>query len=76
MEGEFIGFTVEGGPIVRFTTRFASAKFPENMELLGFCNNDRPIVAYRKDSIRFLSDSDQVTVKGKEGESEKAKDMA
>lgn len=29
------------------------------MELLGYCNSDRPIVTYRKDTIRFISDSDK-----------------
>ena len=58
MQGEFIGFTVGGGPIVRFNKRFANT-LPENMELLGYCNSDRPIVAYQKDSIRFISDSDE-----------------
>ncbi|KAL6849058.1 hypothetical protein ACO1O0_008588 [Amphichorda felina] len=58
VQGEFIGFTVDGGPIVRFNKRFANA-LPENMELLGYCNSDRPIVAYQKDSIRFISDSDE-----------------
>lgn len=32
---------------------------PRNAELLGFCNDDRPIVAYHKDSIRFISESEK-----------------
>lgn len=59
IQGEFIGFTVEGGPIVRFNSRFANTNFRGNMELLGYCNSDRPIVAYRKDSIRFLTDTEK-----------------
>lgn len=54
IHGEFIGFTVEGGPIVRFTNRSIEHSIPGNSELVGYCNNDRPIVAYRKDSIRFI----------------------
>jgi hypothetical protein len=54
IHGEFIGFTVEGGPIVRFTNRSIEHSIPANSELVGYCNNDRPIVAYRKDSIRFI----------------------
>jgi hypothetical protein len=56
MHGEFIGFTVEGGPIVRFTNNFAgSLPKHDNAELLGYCSSNRPIVAYRKNSIQFLS---------------------
>ena len=58
IQGEFIGFTVDGGPIVRFNKRLGNT-LPEHMELLGYCNSDRPIVAYHKDSIRFISDSDE-----------------
>ncbi|KFA63096.1 hypothetical protein S40285_05911 [Stachybotrys chlorohalonatus IBT 40285] len=54
--GEFVGFTVQGGPIVKFM-QAPSGPLPSNAELIGFCDN-RPLVAYRKDSIRFLSASD------------------
>lgn len=57
MHGEFIGFTVDGGPIVRFRNS-QLANLPDNAELLGRCDSNRPIVAYRKDSIRFITDSD------------------
>lgn len=57
IHGEFIGFTVEGGPIVRFTNRYIEGPLPGSSELIGYCNNDRPIVAYRKDSIRFIGGS-------------------
>lgn len=60
MYGEFIGFTVEGGPIVRFNSSVANTPLlGDNMELLGYCNGDRPIVAYPKDATRFISESDQ-----------------
>ena len=54
VEGEIVGFTVEGGPIVRFTHPF-SQPLPEHADLLGACENNRPLVAYKRDSIRFLS---------------------
>ena len=63
MHGEFIGFTVDGGPIVRFTNGQIS-NLPESAELLGRCESNRPIVAYRKDSIRFITDSNNETEKG------------
>lgn len=63
IEGEFIGFTVEGGPIVRFNSRFAGASFPDNSELLGYCSDDRPIVAYSKDTIRFIRDPEKTAGK-------------
>lgn len=71
--GEFIGFTIEGGPIVRFSSS-QTANFGANGEVLGFCEAGRPIVAYRKDSIRFITgeeelqkqieDSDEITAVG------------
>ncbi|KFH41522.1 hypothetical protein ACRE_077560 [Hapsidospora chrysogenum ATCC 11550] len=60
MYGEFIGFTVQGGPIVRFNSSVKNTSLlGDNMELLGYCDGDRPIVAYRNDVIRFISGSDQ-----------------
>lgn len=53
--GEFIGFTVDGGPIVRF-----SGPVPLNLnsdvgaELLGYCDGTRPVIAYQKGSIQFV----------------------
>lgn len=58
VRGEFIGLTVEGGPIIHFTNSFVAGNLPANSQLLGYCNDDRPIVAYRKDSIRFIGPSD------------------
>ncbi|KAI9154804.1 hypothetical protein HJFPF1_07361 [Paramyrothecium foliicola] len=58
IHGEFIGFTVEGGPIVKFL-RPPQGPLPSNAELLGHCGDDnRPLIAYRKNSIRFLSGSE------------------
>lgn len=54
--GEFIGFTVDGGPIVRF-----SGPVPLNLnsdgggaELLGYHDGTRPVIAYQKGSIQFV----------------------
>lgn len=53
--GEFIGFTVEGGPIVRFND-----SIPLNInsnyafEVLGYSDGTRPVVAYQKGSIQIL----------------------
>ena len=50
---------MDGGPIIRFTNRqFANASFPGNAELIGYCNDDRPIVAYRKDSVKFVKSTE------------------
>lgn len=46
------------------------------MELLGYCNSDRPIVAYRKDSIRFLTDGDKSLGPKRADEDEKAEKKA
>lgn len=62
IRGEFIGFTVEGGPIVRFLGDQV-IEISEHAELLGRCEDTKSsVVAYRKDSIRFLSDDQEATV--------------
>ncbi|OAA49224.1 hypothetical protein ISF_09436 [Cordyceps fumosorosea ARSEF 2679] len=53
--GQFIGFTVEGGPIVRFTNTDA-IDLSAGGELLGRFDNNSVLVAYQRDSIRFLTD--------------------
>ncbi|POR39766.1 Uncharacterized protein TPAR_00050 [Tolypocladium paradoxum] len=57
VHAEFIGFTVEGGPIVRFINPLPNST-PNHAEILGYCDNNRPIVAYRKGVIAFVSESD------------------
>lgn len=54
--GEFVGFTVEGGPIVRFPTA-SVIDYGPHMDLLGYSNGERPMVAYRKNSIQFIADN-------------------
>jgi hypothetical protein len=58
--GEFIGFTVEGGPIVRFNDSIPlnlSQNF--SFEVLGYCDGTRPVVAYQKGSIQILPTADK-----------------
>lgn len=57
IRGEFVGFTVEGGPIVKFL-RPPQGPLPESAQLIGHSNDNRPLIAYRKNSIRFLSGSE------------------
>lgn len=53
--GEFIGFTVEGGPIVRFNDSIPLSLNPDyGFEVLGYCDGTRPVVAYQKGSIQYL----------------------
>lgn len=59
MEGEFIGFTVDGGPIIRFTQTTPRC-LDDNSDILGYCDGNRPIVAFRKDSIQFLTSAQHV----------------
>ncbi|KAL6876285.1 hypothetical protein HDV57DRAFT_158061 [Trichoderma longibrachiatum] len=60
--GEFIGFTVEGGPIVRFNDSMPLNLNPDyGFELLGYCDGTRPVVAYQKGAVQFLpTDKDRV----------------
>jgi hypothetical protein len=54
VKGEIVGFTIAGGPIVRFAQPLTHP-LPDHAEFLGSCEDSRPLVAYRKDSLRFLS---------------------
>lgn len=56
IRGEFIGFTVEGGPIVRFTS--TDVNIPEGAELLGSGKNS-VVISYRRDSVRFLTEDQE-----------------
>ncbi|KAM3450318.1 hypothetical protein MY3296_006206 [Beauveria thailandica] len=58
IRGEFIGFTVEGGPIVRFTNT-DGVDVPQGGELLGRCGTNSVLVSYRRDSVRFLTDDQE-----------------
>ncbi|PTB61728.1 hypothetical protein BBK36DRAFT_1190502 [Trichoderma citrinoviride] len=54
--GDFIGFTVEGGPIVRFNNSMPlNLNTDYGFELLGYYDNTRPVVAYQKGAVQFLS---------------------
>ncbi|KJZ73920.1 hypothetical protein HIM_06588 [Hirsutella minnesotensis 3608] len=52
MEVEFIGSTVDGGPIVRFLTPLPKS-LRQHGELLGYSDEERPIMAYRKGMVSF-----------------------
>jgi hypothetical protein len=54
--GEFIGFTVDGGPIIRFSGPISlNLDFDVGgAELLGYYDNTRPVIAYQKGSIQFI----------------------
>ncbi|KAJ3475737.1 hypothetical protein NLG97_g9355 [Lecanicillium saksenae] len=54
IRGEFIGFTVEGGPIVRFTNS-DNVNIPEGGVVLG-SSDGSIVVSYRRDSVRFLNE--------------------
>ncbi|PNY27830.1 Uncharacterized protein TCAP_02233 [Tolypocladium capitatum] len=54
---KFIGFTVEGGPIVRFINPPPNS-IPNHAEILGYGDDNQLIVAYRKGVITFVSESD------------------
>ncbi|KAK4082729.1 uncharacterized protein Triagg1_1619 [Trichoderma aggressivum f. europaeum] len=58
--GEFIGFTVEGGPIVRFNDSIPLNSTPnDSFEVLGYYDGTRPVVAYQKGSIQLLPTADK-----------------
>lgn len=53
--GEFIGFTVDGGPIVRFSGPISiNLNSDSGPEVLGYSEGTRPVIAYQKGSIQFL----------------------
>ncbi|KOS17044.1 hypothetical protein ESCO_005824 [Escovopsis weberi] len=56
IQGEFIGVTIDGGPIIRFNEAAASvtAGLDTQGEVIGIHDGDRPIVAYKKGCIRFV----------------------
>ncbi|UNI19543.1 hypothetical protein JDV02_005723 [Purpureocillium takamizusanense] len=57
-EAELIGFTVGGGPIVRFVSPLrgtAAAAAGEKGTVLGHGTRNRPIVVFEKGSVEFVS---------------------
>ncbi|OAR02208.1 hypothetical protein LLEC1_01128, partial [Akanthomyces lecanii] len=61
IRGEFIGFTVEGGPIVRFTN-CDGIDVPEGAELLGRSDTNSVVISYRRDSVRFLTEDQDTSI--------------
>ncbi|KAH7160366.1 hypothetical protein B0J13DRAFT_519773 [Dactylonectria estremocensis] len=73
--GEVVGFTIHGGPIVRFT-HAVPEPLPNHARLLGYCEDSRPIVICDRDSIRFMAESPRpmahTTIPASKKEAEKA----
>ncbi|KAH7318091.1 hypothetical protein B0I35DRAFT_409036 [Stachybotrys elegans] len=57
VRGEFIGLTVDGGPIIRFTCP-PRGPLPATAILLGVSDDSKPIIAYSKNSVHFLGSSE------------------
>ncbi len=57
MQVEFIGSTAEGGPIVRFLGPLPKS-LRQHGEVLGYTEDDRPIMAYRRGTITFSPEQD------------------
>lgn len=53
-QGDLIGFSVEGGPIVRFN-QSAPDPLPETARLLGFCENNRATVVFQRDALNLMT---------------------
>lgn len=54
--GEVVGFSISGGPIIRFTDSMPDP-LPNHTRLLGYCEDSRPIVICDRDSIRMMTES-------------------
>ncbi|KAF3360371.1 hypothetical protein HYQ45_007798 [Verticillium longisporum] len=50
---EIIGLTLEGGPIIHFK-QAVPYTLPDNTQILGRCQNDKPIVICRKDGFQLI----------------------
>ncbi|CEJ80425.1 hypothetical protein VHEMI00606 [[Torrubiella] hemipterigena] len=50
---EFVGFTTNGDPIVRFLTN-SPTYITDSAEFIGYYEDEKPIVAFRKGSIHFV----------------------
>ncbi|KAI5461772.1 hypothetical protein BGZ63DRAFT_487772 [Mariannaea sp. PMI_226] len=58
---EVVGFSMDGGPIIRFTDAVPEP-MPEHTQLLGYCQNSRPIVICYRDSVHFMMNSPPLTL--------------
>ncbi|PHH59409.1 hypothetical protein CDD81_3219 [Ophiocordyceps australis] len=61
MHVELIGLTIDGGPIVRFTEPLDDGSAPKHGELLGYCDEKKPIVAYRQGEINLMPPPEVLT---------------
>ena len=53
--GEMIGFTIQGGPIIKFPDSVPE-NLPDYAQVLGYCEDNKPIVIVRRDAVEFISD--------------------
>ncbi|KAF7561006.1 hypothetical protein G7046_g3140 [Stylonectria norvegica] len=54
-QSEIVGFTIDGGPIIKFMNAIPDP-LPNHIQLLGYCDKNRPIVVCRKDAIQFITE--------------------
>lgn len=54
VRGEIIGFTVQGGPIVRFTDAVPES-LPNHAQLLGYGPDNKPVVIIQRDAVQFIT---------------------
>ncbi|CAM1507755.1 Fc.00g046030.m01.CDS01 [Cosmosporella sp. VM-42] len=52
ISASIVGFTIQGGPIIRFTDNVPDP-LPRYTELLGYCEENRPIIACHRDAVQF-----------------------
>lgn len=59
---EVVGFTIDGGPIIRFTNSVPDP-LPNHTQVLGYCEDSRPIVICRRDAIQLMIPSPRPVVR-------------
>ncbi|KAK7424620.1 hypothetical protein QQZ08_008503 [Neonectria magnoliae] len=59
---EVVGFTIDGGPIIRFTNSVPDP-LPNHAQVLGYCEDSRPIVICRRDAIQLMIPSPRPVVR-------------
>ncbi|ODA83540.1 hypothetical protein RJ55_02054 [Drechmeria coniospora] len=62
IHAHFIGFTVNGGPIVRFVNPISDSIGTGQGEILGYCRENRPIIAYEMGVIDFTPETRAASV--------------
>ena len=57
MSGELVGFTIEGGPIIRLHGAMPSI-LPPDASMLGRNSRDQSLIAYSQRSVKFLQNDE------------------